>query len=141
MSTGAGRGRLGKLGIGLGIGLAAALAAWMLGLTAFVDNIELMTYDWRMRLTARPDRPSDDIVLVSIDDDSVRRLAPLVGRWPWPRLVHASLLDYLARAQARAIVYDVLFTEPDVRRFDVGDEEWTGKESDEAFADVGQEGG
>jgi adenylate cyclase len=93
-----------------------------------------MTYDWRMRLTARPSQPSADIVLISIDDDSIRRLAPLVGRWPWPRLVHASLVEYLSRAPAKVIVYDVLFTEPDVRRFDVGDQEWTGAESDEAFA-------
>ena len=88
-----------------------------------------------MRLTARPEQPSDEIVLVSIDDDSIRRLAPLVGRWPWPRLIHASLVDYLSRAPAKAIVYDVLFTEPDVRRFDVGDQEWTGRESDQAFAE------
>jgi adenylate cyclase len=123
-----------KLGIGLAIGAAAALVAMALGGTQFFDTIELITYDWRMRLTARPGRPSDDIVLVSIDDDSIRRMAPLVGRWPWPRLVHASLVDYLASAPAKVIVYDVLFTEPDVQRFDVGDEEWTGAKSDEAFA-------
>jgi adenylate cyclase len=61
-------------------------------------------------------------------------MAPLVGRWPWPRLVHASLLDFLSRAPAKVVVYDVLFTEPDLRRFDVGDQEWTGAESDAAFA-------
>jgi adenylate cyclase len=126
--------RLNKLGIGLAIGVVAALVVVALANTAFVQTVELFTYDWRMRVTASPDSPSDDVVIVSIDDDSVRRLAPLVGRWPWPRLVHASLIDFLARAPAKTIVYDVLFTEPDLRRFDVGDEEWTGKESDDAFA-------
>jgi adenylate cyclase len=128
------RGRT-KAAVGVAIGLVAALLATLLARSPFVDAVELITYDWRMRLTARPDQPGEDVVLVSIDDDSVRRLAPLVGRWPWPRLLHASLVDYLTRAPARAVVYDVLFTEPDVRRFDVGDQEWTGRESDQAFAE------
>lgn len=126
---------LGKVGIALAIAATAAAVAAALARTEFAQNIELTTYDWRMRLTARPTSPSDDIVLVSIDDDSVRRMAPLVGRWPWPRLAHASLLDFLSRAPAKVIVYDVLFTEPDLRRFDVGDQEWTGAESDAAFAE------
>jgi adenylate cyclase len=136
MVRGIGPKRFGKAGIGLAIGAAAALLALALGQTQFVENIELMTYDWRMRLTARPDAPSDDIVLVSIDNDSIRRMAAVgAGRWPWPRLIHASLIDYLARAPAKLIVYDILFTEPDVQRFTVGDTEWTGQESDEALAE------
>ena len=123
-----------KLAIGLAIAAAAALVAIAAGQTDFGRRIELISYDWRMRLTSQPEAPSDDIVLVSIDDDSVRRLAPVVGRWPWPRLVHASVVDFLARGPAKVVVYDVLFTEPDLRRFDVGDEEWTGAESDDAFA-------
>ena len=136
MPQNARRAWLGKIGIAAAIALAATVVAVGLTRTEFGHNVELMTYDWRMRATARPAAPSDDIVLVSIDDDSVRRLAPLVGRWPWPRLVHASLIDFLARAPARVIVYDVLFTEPDLRRFDVADQEWTGAESDAAFADA-----
>ena len=42
-----------------------------------------------MRATADPARARDDIVLVTIDEESLRGLEPLVGRWPWPRLVHA----------------------------------------------------
>jgi adenylate cyclase len=126
--------RLGQIGIALVIAAAATIAAVALARTSFFHDIELMTYDGRVRATARPDGPSDNVVLVSIDDDSVRRLAPLVGRWPWPRLVHAALVDFLARAPAKVIVYDVLFTEPDLRRFDVGGQEWTGTESDEALA-------
>jgi adenylate cyclase len=97
--------------------------------------VELATYDWRLGLTANPAAPADDIVVVSIDDDSVQRMAPIVGRWPWPRLAHATLIDFLARAPAKLVVYDVLFTESDMRRFTVEDEEWTGAESDQALAD------
>lgn len=128
------RGLPGKIGVGASIALAATLVAWTLSRSPFFERIELATYDWRVRETARPPAPSDNIVLVSIDDDSVRRMAPLVGRWPWPRLAHATLVDFLARAPAKLIVYDVLFTEPDTRRFTVGEEEWTGAESDQALA-------
>lgn len=127
------RQRLVSAGIGVAIGLAATLVALLLARTDFVSNVELMTYDWRMRVTAQPAAPSDDIVLVSIDDDSVRRMAPLAGRWPWPRVMHGSLLHYLARGPAKVVVYDVLFTERDVGGFHDGERQWSGQESDDAF--------
>ena len=34
------------------------------------------------------------------------------GGWPWSRQRHADLLDRLDRAGARAVGYDVLFTDP-----------------------------
>jgi adenylate cyclase len=126
---------LNKLAISAALSLAAAGVALLISLLPFAQTIELKTYDWRMQQTARPAAPADDIVMVSINDDSVRRMAPLVGRWPWPRLTHAFLIDFLSRAPASVIVYDVLFTEPDIRRFSVGDEEWTGAQSDAALVD------
>ncbi len=137
---------LGKLGIGAAIALLAMAVAWVAAETRFVEQIELTTYDWRMRATARPSAPSDDILLVSINDDSIRRLEPIVGRWPWPRLVHGALVDFLARAPAKVVVYDGLFGERDVRRFTIGGTpgpdgtivdgvEWTGAKSDLAFAE------
>lgn len=47
-------------------------------------------------------------MLVGLDDESIERL----GRWPWSRSVHAALIERLQQAGARAIAYDVLFTEP-----------------------------
>jgi adenylate cyclase len=117
------------------IPVAAAVLAGLLGLLEFTHNIELQTYDLRVAATARPAAPSPQIVLISIDDDSIRRLEPAVGRWPWPRLVHATVIDYLAAAGARVIGYDILFAERDLRRFTVGDAEWTGDESDAALVE------
>jgi adenylate cyclase len=115
------------------IPVAAALLAGVLGLLPIVGNIELDTYDLRVAATARPAAPSEQIVLVAIDNESLRRMEPLVGRWPWPRLVHATLIDYLAAAGAKVIAYDVLFAERDIRKFMVADTEWTGDESDAAL--------
>jgi adenylate cyclase len=89
-----------------------------------------------MRWTADPSSARREIVLVLIDEDSVRSMAHLVGRWPWPRVIHASLIDFLARSPARVIVYDVLFTEPDQTEIRIGDEPWKGEDSDQALAEA-----
>jgi adenylate cyclase len=117
------------------IPVAAALLAGVLGLLPFFQRIELDTYDRRVAATAHPSAPADRISLVFIDNDSLRRMEPLVGRWPWPRLTHAMVIDFLAAAGARLIVYDIVFAERDLRKFMVGDTEWTGEESDAALVE------
>lgn len=139
------RGLMVKLGVALAIGLAAALVAALTAASEFGTTVELKTYDWRVRFTTRDASPSPHVAVVAIDEDSIRRMEPLVGRWPWPRLAHASLVDFLAKGGATLVVYDVLFTERDRQRFTLGGEtapdgtvsggeEWTGAESDRAFA-------
>lgn len=123
------------------IPVAAALLAGLLGLLSFFRNIELDTYDRRVAATARPAAPADRISLVFIDNDSLRRMEPLVGRWPWPRLAHAMVIDFLAAAGARLIVYDIVFAERDLRKFMVGDVEWTGEESDAALVESTRKAG
>jgi adenylate cyclase len=125
----------------LGIGLFAAILAVAFGFIPFVRTIELKTYDLRVAATARPTTPADNIVLVWIDDDSIRRMEPLIGRWPWPRLVHATVIDYLSAAGAKVIAYDILFLERDIRKFMVADTEWTGEESDAALVESTRKAG
>jgi adenylate cyclase len=122
--------------IGSLIGLASAVVSLWLGTQPFAEVVELKSYDWRMRYAATRAPANPEIVLVTIDEESLRGLEPLVGRWPWPRLVHAQLLNYLTRARPRAILYDVLFTEQDRTRFFVQDEEWSGTASDTSLADA-----
>ncbi len=52
---------------------------------------------------------ADEIIIVAIDDESLREL----GRWPWPRSIHAELIDRLDRESPRAIGLDIIFSEPD----------------------------
>src|SRR5438132_381958 len=100
------------------------------------DTIELKTYDWRLARTARPETARKDIALVEIDESSLRNLQANAGRWPWPRVVHSMLIDYLARGPAQVIVYDIDFAEADAAKaFDFGGATWSGAESDKALAD------
>ena len=138
------RSALGRIGIGAAIAAAATLLAWVALRFSLVETLELKTYDSRMRATARPSSPSKDVVVVWIDEDSIRRMDPIVGRWPWPRMAHASLIDFLSRGGAKVIVYDVLFSEADLRGFTMNGvdaegkptkQEISGEESDDAFAE------
>ena len=127
-----------RLGRGAAFGALAGGLALLVGSSAFPRTVEMKLYDWRTRIAAnaRAAAPDPDIVLVNIDDDSLKRMEPLVGRWPWPRLVHATLIDYLAAGGAKAVLYDVLFAEADRSKFMVGETEWTGEESDQALVDA-----
>ena len=72
-----------------------------------LDNV---LYDSLLRLY--PSSAPDDIAIIAIDEASLAEL----GHWPWPRATHARLLDQLQASQARALVFDVLFAEPDLRQ-------------------------
>lgn len=63
-------------------------------------------YDSLRRLTPLPVDPR--ILLVTIDDQSLKKLGP----WPWPRSLHADLIDRLSAARPAGILFDVVFSEP-----------------------------
>lgn len=64
-------------------------------------------YDSLHRFSLLPVDPR--ILIVTIDDYSLQQL----GRWPWSRSLHADLLDRLSAAQARGVLFDVVFSEAD----------------------------
>ena len=124
-----------KLAAGLAIGLVAGALALAIGHTPPFVTAESKLYDMRMRWAARSGAPRADIALVEINEISLRDLEPLLGRWPWPRLTHAMLIDFIAKGQPKAIAYDVLFTESDSRlAFQFGEQILSGAESDAALA-------
>lgn len=121
--------------IGLAIGGMASLAAWVLSRTTIAQTTEAASYDFRLTRTATVAPPATPIVVVEINEPSVRALEPLFGRWPWPRVAHAVLIDFLAQAGAKVIAYDVLFTEHDTRgAFELEGETLTGGASDAMLA-------
>ncbi len=63
-------------------------------------------YDGLRRLTPLPVDPR--ILLVTIDDQSLKKL----GQWPWPRSLHADVINRLSAAQPAGILFDVIFSEP-----------------------------
>ena len=124
-----------KAAAGLLIGLSASLIVLALSATGALDRPEMWLYDWRLRVTARPETVSKDIALVEISDGSIQAVAPLVGRWPWPRALVAMLVDFIHRGAPKAIVLDIGFWEKERQgTYLFLEEEITGEQSDEALA-------
>ncbi len=101
-----------KLLAGLGLGaLAAALVLGLAWTTDLLERLELTTYDWRMRLAADPASLNKDIVLVEVNDLSIRQLQDGYRmRWPWPRVAFGLAIDFLHRGGAKVVAVDVSFS-------------------------------
>ena len=61
-----------------------------------------------MRFGLFPREASGDIVLVAIDPTSIES----IGVWPWPRRLHAQLIDKLTEAGVTDIAFDIDFSSP-----------------------------
>lgn len=57
--------------------------------------------------------PSRDVMIVDIDERSLALLAPEYGRWPWPRSVLADGAQKLSDLGARAVLFNVITSDPD----------------------------
>lgn len=55
--------------------------------------------------------PPSDVVIVAMDEESYRNLK-LPTNAPWPRRLHANLLEKLAHDGARSVTFDILFEDP-----------------------------
>lgn len=70
------------------------------------NRVDAAVFDALLPLAGTATAPEP--LLVAIDDPSLDQ----IGQWPWPRTVHASIIDALVAAGARVIGIDLLFTEP-----------------------------
>ena len=53
-------------------------------------------------------------MVLDIDEASLAELNSQYGRWPWPREVLAKVAGRIEAAGAKAVVFDILFADPDV---------------------------
>ena len=68
-----------------------------------LDPVDRMLQNERFSLLHRP--PSGHVAVVEIDSASLQQ----VGLWPWPRALHARMLDRLNEMGAAQIVFDIDF--------------------------------
>ncbi|GAO37029.1 serine/threonine protein kinase [Sulfuricella sp. T08] len=88
------------------LGLLIALAFLFAARSDLLQSLERKAYDLGVQASNRI--PSDQIAIIAIDEQSIANL----GRWPWPRDIHARMIDILSAAQARVVGNTVLFLEP-----------------------------
>ncbi|MDR2143277.1 MAG: adenylate/guanylate cyclase domain-containing protein, partial [Treponema sp.] len=89
----------------------------LLRLAGAFDYFEYKAYDLRVNFFAGFSKPSDDIIVVLLDQDSIDWANAERGwPWPWPRKAYAELVDYMNQSGAKSVVFDVLFSEPSIYR-------------------------
>jgi len=74
----------------------------------WLARLDDTVYDTLLR-SSRPQRPSDRIVIIDVDERSLST----VGQWPWRRDVIATLIGRLRAMGASTIALDIIFAEFD----------------------------
>src|ERR1700685_3013570 len=74
----------------------------------FVSRMELSSLDTRYQFRGRA-HTDPRIIIVDVDQESQEQL----GRWPFPRIHFANLLDALREDGARVVAFDMTFSKPD----------------------------
>lgn len=98
----------------------------ILDFAGIFTSLENKLYDWRMKSSSKKFAVSDDFCYIGIDQDSINSAnREKKWGWPWPRSSYAEIVDFLKEGGAKAVIFDVFFTEHSVY----------GKEDDRIFAE------
>ncbi len=73
-----------------------------------LKSFEYKVYDLLSR-NFNPDKKSDSVCLIYIDQRSIEELSTQGITWPWPRQIYAPVVEYLSIADA--VFIDLIFTE------------------------------
>ena len=90
------------------VGLLITLVFLIFSGSDFLQGLERSAYDLSVRSSTRI--PSDKIAVIAIDDESIAN----IGRWPWPRDIHARMHEILTEGGAKVIGQTVFFIEPQI---------------------------
>jgi adenylate cyclase len=90
----------------IAVGLLAAGIALVVGATGVLDRLELNSVD--QRFVVRGNQPDPrDVVVVGINEQTLKALP---YNWPFPRSLHARVINNLLRDGARVVAYDIEFS-------------------------------
>ncbi len=92
------------------VSFAAAALAALCAQSALFQRIQAWCED-AAEARLGSDLPLDRVVVIDVDEESMQRLEPTLGAWPYDRFVYADVARFLAASGARAVAYDILFAE------------------------------
>ncbi len=95
-----------------GIAITLGVIVLFLAEVPLLDQLELKTYDMRLRALERT--VPRYVTIAAIDEHSLAKL----GRWPWSRTTFAQLIQRLDEAGAKVIAFDMFFSERESVRAD-----------------------
>ena len=89
-------------------GLIITLILLVFSGSDFIASMERNAYDFGVKSSTRI--ASNKIAIIAIDDESIAN----IGRWPWPRDIHAQMHDILSEGGAKIVGQTVFFSEPQI---------------------------
>jgi adenylate cyclase len=115
-----------RAGLGLLVAAASAGAVAAAVRAGWADRFEWIVFDALTRATsgyvdAADNRADRDLVVLAIDESTLRKFAEDDIRWPWTREAFANVVDFCRRGGAKAVVFDVLLQQA---RADTGEPEF-----------------
>lgn len=78
------------------------------------ENMRDRAFDLMVKNRIIVPKPDPDIVIIDINEASLSAMAGEFGRWPWPRQVLGEFLENIEAQQPKAVVFDILFSDPDI---------------------------
>jgi adenylate cyclase len=92
--------------------IAGLTAAILLSMAGMITEFENRSYDFRARSMASGPAENSPIRIIYLDQPSLDWAEENFGiSWPWNREIYGIILDFLTDAGARAVMFDVLYTE------------------------------
>jgi signal transduction histidine kinase/ActR/RegA family two-component response regulator len=95
--------------------LAFALVAFLCtSVVEYSDVFRQFDYDLldRHNRFFAPEGDFSDVAVIDVDEDSIAKLQPKLGTWPYDREVYALVVQWLKKVQVKAVAIDILFSEP-----------------------------
>lgn len=92
------------------IAMVTLAASFALSITEVINKVELSIRDYMFEIRGPIPVEDSPIVLVSVSEEAD---AEIPEKWPWPTSIHAKLVENLNRAGAKAILFDILFSQND----------------------------
>ncbi|MCX5888460.1 MAG: adenylate/guanylate cyclase domain-containing protein, partial [Deltaproteobacteria bacterium] len=90
--------------------LAALLLTLGLEIFGVIAPFRLKTLDLLFRHVPLA-QASPEVVVVTVDQNDLDLTKDKGVTWPWPRQLYEHIIDYCSQAGARAVIFDILFTE------------------------------
>ena len=100
-----------KFFIALLIAVLIFIATFTLFSFGLFEKPEYFVYDTKAKLFRSDKVPPGELKVILVDDASLKALEGVAGRWPWPRAIWSDLLEFLSMGGARAVLFDIMFTE------------------------------
>lgn len=94
------------------IAFIASILSLILFKTEIFSQIETRSWDWRLASIADPKSANPSIKIIMLDQSSLERIAEEEKiYWPWPRELYVPIVEFLKKANAKGVAFDVLYSE------------------------------